>query len=88
MSFNAIHLRKLKQSIDHYLFPLAQVTDWYVLRERLFTIGRALFFRKNTPWKAKFDRVIKSLVQTGIVEHWVKVRLRDDGSVITTVYVF
>lgn len=59
-------------------FLWQQVTDWYTLRERVFTIGAAFFFKINTPWKAKFDRIIKSVAQAGIYKHWIKVRCRDE----------
>ncbi|XP_042219287.1 glutamate receptor ionotropic, kainate 2-like [Homarus americanus] len=42
----------------------------YFLKEQLYVGSLAFFFRKNTPWKYKFDAGMRRLVEAGLVHKW------------------
>ncbi|XP_053641760.1 glutamate receptor ionotropic, delta-1-like [Cherax quadricarinatus] len=60
-SFSFLHL--LYYITGHY-------DDVYFVKEQIYKANLALFFRKRTPWKYKFDWAIQSLVEAGLVQKW------------------
>ncbi|ROT75577.1 Variant Ionotropic Glutamate Receptor [Penaeus vannamei] len=42
----------------------------YFVKEQIYEANLAFFFRKNTPWKYKFDQGIRRLVEAGLVHKW------------------
>nr|XP_045604091.1 glutamate receptor ionotropic, delta-1-like [Procambarus clarkii] len=57
-----------------YLKLLYDITghsdEVYFVKEQIYEANLAVFFRKNTPWKYKFDWGIQSLVEAGLVQKW------------------
>lgn len=42
----------------------------YFLKDDIYEGAVAFFFRKNTPWKYKFDEGILSLLESGFIKKW------------------
>lgn len=59
---------------ESYLRNLVESEDlenkMYFLEDSLFEGALALFFRKNTPWKYKFDKGIYGLLESGFIGKW------------------
>ncbi|KAK7083242.1 hypothetical protein SK128_001428 [Halocaridina rubra] len=44
--------------------------DVYFVKEQIYKANMAFFFKKNTPWKYKFDKGIMRLVESGLIHKW------------------
>ncbi|XP_042868198.1 glutamate receptor 1-like [Penaeus japonicus] len=51
--------------------------DTYFLKEKIYEGAQTFFFRKNTPWKYKFDDGIARLVKSGCTTKWLDDIVRD-----------
>lgn len=50
-----------------------------MLKEQLYPAHLCWYFRKDSPWKHKIDSGLTKLVETGLVEEWLKVRRPGTG---------
>ncbi|XP_063872982.1 glutamate receptor ionotropic, NMDA 3A-like [Scylla paramamosain] len=46
---------------------------WYMLQQNVASGQQVWYFAKHTPWKHKFDEVIRQLSWFGFIEHWREV---------------
>lgn len=49
----------------------------YMLRDQLYPGHLCWYFRKNTPWKYKFDVGLQYLVEAGLIVRWLKIKTED-----------
>ncbi|KAG7172881.1 Glutamate receptor ionotropic, delta-1-like 29 [Homarus americanus] len=56
----------------------------YFVKEQIYQANLAFFFRRNTPWKYKFDQGIQSLVESGLVHKWYDDIMSDIKKITTT----
>ncbi|XP_047499539.1 ionotropic receptor 21a-like [Penaeus chinensis] len=60
-----------------YIFDRYKVKNAYMLREQLYPGHLCWYFQKNTAWKYKFDEAIQRLVESGLIEYWLKIKTED-----------
>ncbi|XP_076057381.1 uncharacterized protein LOC143034919 isoform X3 [Oratosquilla oratoria] len=69
--------------IESYLFNMIlifadyEVKDSYMLKEQVYPGHLCWYFKKNTPWKHKFDLGLRRLVEAGLVPRWIKLKTED-----------
>nr|XP_027215329.1 ionotropic receptor 21a-like [Penaeus vannamei] len=59
------------------LFVDYKVKNSYMLSEQLYPSYLCWYFQKNTAWKYKFNHGLRRLVESGLVEYWVKIKTED-----------
>ena len=60
------------------MYPLpTQVSETYMLKEQLYPAHLCWYYRKHSPWKHRLDRGLVRLVEAGLVQHWIQVRVRE-----------
>ncbi|KAK7066689.1 hypothetical protein SK128_025396, partial [Halocaridina rubra] len=56
--------------LQNLYISLGYIDDVYTIREKIYEANLAFFFRKDTPWKYKFDEGIRRLVEANLIEKW------------------
>ena len=44
----------------------------YYMKELIYEGNLVFYYQKNTPWKNKFDKIVRRLVENGFVRKWYK----------------
>lgn len=64
-----VHTETFSYMLNLYT-SLGHGSEVYTLKDQLYEGNLVFFFRKNTPWRHKFDVGLRRLVEAGLVQKW------------------